>query len=241
LATCVPSFAPDRGATLFTARTVMADSYYSLGYVQGGGLNLSWFRDTFGKDLSGLDSVEAFAALDAEAATTRPGADGVRFAPHLGGRVTPNDPRQRGLFAGLSWEHGRRHAYRAVLEAVAFEYGLYLRTLRELHPDLGDVVVRGIGGGASSSLWCQIKADVLGVAYRPLVRQEGGALGSALLAGHAVGLIDDLAANAESFNRLRPGYTPAATAARAYEGAIDAYGALLDAAGLLGTNGVVGS
>src|SRR5690606_4637478 len=34
LATCVPSFAPDRGATLFTARTVMADSYYSLGYVQ---------------------------------------------------------------------------------------------------------------------------------------------------------------------------------------------------------------
>src|SRR5690606_29576821 len=197
LAVCVPRFAPDEAAMLFTARTVLADTYYSLAYVQGGGLNLGWFRDTFARDLVSLGADEALAALEAEAVATPAGADGVRFAPHLGGRVTPNDPRQRGVVAGLTWQHGRGHVYRAVLEAVAFEYGQYLQAVRGLHPDLGEVVVRGVGGGSTSSLWGQIKADVLGVAYRPLARQEGGALGSALIAGHAVGLIDDMAASAE--------------------------------------------
>ena len=239
LAICVPRFEPDPSATLFTARTVLEDTYYSLGYVQGGGLNLGWFRELFGKDLSELGADDAFAQLEAEAAAVAPGAAGVRFAPHLGGRVTPNDPRQRGLLAGFTWQHDRGHVYRAVLEAVAYEYGLYVRAVRDLHRDLGALTVRAVGGGSGSNLWCQIKADVLGVDYRPLVRQEGGALGSALIAGHAVGLIADMAASAERFNELQAGYRPDARSAKAYEGAVDAYQELLTAAGSLGASGQV--
>lgn len=233
LAVGVPGFAPDRGATLFTARGVAAGSYYSLGYVQGGGLNLGWFRDLFAPDLAHLAPDEAFSALDAAAASVPPRAAGVRFAPHLGGRVTPNDPRQRGVLAGLTWQHGRADVYRAVLEAIAFEYALYLRGIRALHPGLGTVTVRGVGGGSRSTLWGQIKADVLDVGYRPLARQEGGALGSALIAGHAVGLIDDMAASAERFNDLLPGFDPTPGAAAAYSGAVDDYADMLAAAGRL--------
>jgi xylulokinase len=234
LATCVRDFAPDVAErVLFTARCAHPDHFYALGYVLGGGLNLGWFRELAAPDLRTLDDGEAFARLDAEAAPVPPGADGVAFAPHLGGRVTPNDAHQRGLWHGLTRSHRRGHLYRALLEGIAFEYGLYLDATRRLHPGLTDVVVRAVGGGARSALWGQIKADVLRAPYRPLVRQEGGALGCALLAGQAVGLLDDAASAAERFNELRPGVDPDAHAAAAYAPLLAAYPTLLDATAAL--------
>ena len=53
------------------------------------------------------------------------------------------------------------------------------------------------GMGARSTSWNQIKANVLNVPYRRLNRSEFGTWGSALVAGKAVGLFDDLAARAE--------------------------------------------
>jgi xylulokinase len=235
LATCVGSFRPDiDGRTLFTARTALEGVHYVLAYVQGGGLNLGWFRDAFAPDLVARHGDGAFAALDAEAAVVPPLADGVAFVPHLGGRVTPNDPYLRGTITGFGWGHDRGHVYRALLEAVALEFGLFLRATRALHGDLGDVVVRAVGGGAASALWGQVKADVLGAPYRPLLRQEGGALGSALLAGRAVGLVEDVAAQAERSNATATGVDPDPERHAAYVGAVDAYAELLRVASDLG-------
>ena len=50
-----------------------------------------------------------------------------------------------------------------------------------------------IGGGAQSSVWNQIKADVLGVPFRRVMRAESATWGSALIAGKACGAITDLA------------------------------------------------
>ncbi len=242
LATCVTDFRPDVDErVLFTARCAHPGHYYALGYVLGGGLNLGWFRDVAARDLHGLDEGEAFARLDAEAAAVPAGADGVVFAPHMSGRVTPNDPHQRGLWHGLSRNHGRGHLYRALLEGIAFEYGVYLNATRRLHPGLQDVVVRAVGGGARSALWGQIKADVLAAPYRPLVRQEGGALGCALLAGQAAGLLDDAARAAERFNELRPGLAPEPRSSASYAALLDAYPALLEASAALTRAGVKAS
>ena len=51
---------------------------------------------------------------------------------------------------------------------------------------------RVIGGGARSPDWSQIKADVLGVPYQPLQGNEFGSWGSAMIAGKAAGVFDDL-------------------------------------------------
>jgi len=233
LATCVRDFRPDAAErVLFTARCAHPGHYYALGYVLGGGLNLPWFRSVAAPDLVGLDDAEAFARLDAEAAALPPGAEGVAFAPHLSARVTPNDPDQRGSWHGLRRDHGRAHLYRALLEGIAFEYGVYLRATKRLHPELASVEIRAVGGGASSEAWGQIKADVLGTPYRPLVRQEGGALGCALLAGQAVGLLDAADA-AERFNDLAPGVTPDPAAHERYRPLLDAYPATLEATAAL--------
>src|SRR5207253_1949366 len=46
--------------------------------------------------------------------------------------------------------------------------------------------------GAGSRVWNQLKADILGLPYRPLCEMEFGARGAALIAGEAVGLVTDL-------------------------------------------------
>jgi len=54
-----------------------------------------------------------------------------------------------------------------------------------------------VGGGAASPVWNQIKADVLGVPYQPLQGNEFGSWGSAMIAGKAAGIFDNLVSVAD--------------------------------------------
>jgi xylulokinase len=200
-AVCLDRFVTDTEyKTLFTAALAIPGLYYALAYINGGGLNLRWFRD----QLASYEKAEAEVAgeniyqnLDHMAAEVPPGSDKLLFLPHLGGRVCPSDPNIRGLYLGLNWSHTKPHLYRAMMEGVAYEYAYYLGIVRGLLPDLEVRETRVIGGGARSRLWNQIKADILGVPYVTLNREEFGVLGSAILAGYAVGVFDDLADTAQ--------------------------------------------
>ncbi len=191
-APCVARFSPDTSHhTLLTARLIPAGLWYVIGYINGGGLNLRWFRDLL--RAAGPAEDWDYPALDAQAAALSPGADRLVFVPHLGGRVCPNQPDLRGAWLGLTWAHGLAHLYRALLESVAYEYAIYLALARELVPETVFAEVRVVGGGARSALWNQVKADVLGLTYIRLNRTEAAALGSAILAGYAVGVFKDWA------------------------------------------------
>ena len=128
------------------------------------------------------------------AETIPPGADGLFFSPHLGGRICPSAPAMRGAWIGFSWSHSQAHFCRALLESIAYEYAFYLGILVDQLPGLALVEARAVGGGARSAAWNQIKADVLDLPYQSLGRSELGTWGAALIAGKAVGLFDDLAA-----------------------------------------------
>lgn len=211
-AVCVDKFVADVAeGTLFTAHLAIPDLYYTLGYINGGGLNLRWFRDEIAiaeKEEAEAEGVNPYQLFDEMAEDVRPGSDHLIFHPHLGGRVCPSDASFRGLFVGLNWAHKKAHMYRAMLEGVGYEYAYYLDIVKRLLPDLEVKETRVIGGGAQSRLWNQIKADILGVPYMRLNRSEFGVLGSAILAGYAVGVFDDLAATAERFvettDRIEP-------------------------------------
>ncbi|MDW8106185.1 MAG: FGGY-family carbohydrate kinase [Armatimonadota bacterium] len=104
---------------------------------------------------------EAYALLDAYAAQSAPGAEGLRFCPWLVGERTPvENPHIRGGFYGLSLHHGRAQVARSILEGVALNARWLLEAVervagRRLEP------LRLIGGGANSALWAQVVADVL--------------------------------------------------------------------------------
>ena len=205
LAGCTDQFVADtQHRALLTMRSVIPGLWNPLAYIAGGGQALRWFRDTFHAPEQDPDHAgeDAYARLAAIAEPVPPGADGLFFSPHLGGRICPATPQMRGAWLGFSWAHTQAHFYRAVLESVAYEYSWYLAILREAIPALALSEARAIGGGARSPLWNQIKADVLGVPYQRLAGNEFGAWGSAMIAGKAAGLFDDLAAVASAHARL---------------------------------------
>ena len=149
-AICIDRYVPDiEHKTLFTARLVPPDLWYALAYINGGGLNLRWFRDELAREektqaeVSGRD---VYALLDQAAAKVPAGSDSLLFLPHLGGRVCPSDADIRGLWLGFTWRHRKPHLYRAMLEVVAYEYAFYLGIEKALLPDLGFSEARVIGG-----------------------------------------------------------------------------------------------
>ncbi len=197
LASCTSQFVADeKNRALLVMRSVVPGLWHPLAYVAGGGLALRWFRDQFfhSEPRQGETGWDALDELMIGSATAiPPGADGLFFSPHLGGRVCPANPDMRGAWVGFSWGHTQAHFFRAILESIAFEYAYYLRILRDLLPDLSLIEARVIGGGARSHHWNQIKADVLGVPYQRLKRSEFATWGCALIAGCAVGLFADVA------------------------------------------------
>ena len=222
LAACTDSFIADvENRTLLVMRSIVPGLWHPLAYVGGGGLALGWFRDNFAENVPGE---QGFGALAEEAAAIAPGAGGLFFSPHLGGRICPADPERRGSWHGFSWGHGRAHFFRSILESIGFEYASYLAILESLVPGLDRVEARVVGGGARSPVWNQIKADILALPYRPLARADIATWGVALVAGHAVGLVPNLAdAAARASEPVTAAVAPRPEASAAYRPIIQRY------------------
>ena len=94
------------------------------------------------------------------------------------------DANATGLIAGLTTETRVPDIYRAILEGVTFEMRYNMEKL-----ETGNVSIQRLfacGGGARSSVWLQIKADILGCEIIPVQIEETGAMGSAILGFSAV-------------------------------------------------------
>jgi xylulokinase len=206
LAACTDCFVADREhRALLCMHSVIPGIYHPLAYIAGGGIALRWFRDQFYNTRRGQPEPgtgDFYDEMIAAAATIAPGSDGLLFSPHLGGRICPAAPEMRGAWVGFSWGHTQAHFFRAVLESVAYEYAYYLNVLKDQIPGLQLLETRVVGGGALSRIWNQIKADVLGVPYQRLRRAEFGTWGSAMIAGRAAGLFDDLTVKAAASTQL---------------------------------------
>jgi xylulokinase len=168
--------------------------------------------------------------LFALAAAARPGSDGVLFLPALSGSTAPRwNDRMRGVFAGLSMNHGKAELARAVLEGCAFALHDVLRRMDGL--GLAGDEIRVVGGGARSELWLQIKADVTGRIVQPVLCAEPTAAGAAILAGLAAGVFADAADAVARTVRLSPrSYRPDPGTREVYAERYAQYLALYDGA-----------
>jgi xylulokinase len=152
--------------------------WHVMGVTQAAGLSLRWFAD----QLSECRTEDRYERLTKEAASVSPGAGGVIWLPYLMGERTPHlDPNARGALLGLSAGHTRAHVVRAILEGVAFSLKDSFTIFEEMKVPVEKI--RLGGGGARSSLWRQIQADVYERAVEVLTAEEGAAYGAAILAG----------------------------------------------------------
>jgi len=156
--------------------------WHVMGVTQSAGLSLRWFRDQLAPKLTTQPGVDPYDILTAEAARTPPGADGLLWTPYLMGERTPHlDPEARAVLAGLTASHTRGHIVRAILEGVAFSLKDTFTIFDEIKVPVKNI--RLGGGGARSSLWRQIQADVYGHEVEIVEAEEGAAYGAAILAG----------------------------------------------------------
>jgi xylulokinase len=222
--------ADEQAMVLSCGRSAVPGLWHPYAYINGGGMNLDWFRERIaGAFAAAGQALPEFDRLAAMAAAVEPAEDDPMFVPHLGGRVSPSQPRLRGAWVGLTWSHGPGHLFRAVLEGVALEYGIYLRTLEALFGTGTVREVRVTGGGEKSAVWNQIKADSLGVPVVQVTGAGGAPLGAALLAGYGVSAFKDLHAAAERCIRTGAITEPDARRAAVARRRIERYASLLAA------------
>ena len=114
------------------------------------------------------------------------GRNHVFFLPYLMGERSPiNDANARGTFIGLTMDSTRADMTQAVLEGVAFALRDSLEVARSLGLDIKKS--RICGGGAKSSLWRKIMANVCGLELERIESEEGPGYGGAILAAVACG------------------------------------------------------
>ena len=109
------------------------------------------------------------------------------YLPYLMGERSPhNDPDARACFIGMSMDTTREEMTQAVLEGVAFA----LRDSLEVAKSLGVQLTRTriCGGGAKSTLWKQIIANVMNLKVDMIESEEGPGLGGAMLAAVGCGV-----------------------------------------------------
>jgi len=180
----VPRKKTDINHSIASVPGLTNDSYVIVDNQETGAKSLDWLRALLG----GAGSRLSFEAMTDLAATSPPGANGAIFTPWLAGERSPVDNRRvRGGFTNLSVTTTTADVIRAVMEGVAAN-AAWLLTYVERFTDRSLSPIRALGGGAQSSLWCQICADTMGREVEqvpePLLAQLRGAT---LLASVALG------------------------------------------------------
>ncbi len=183
LAVCAVTkeFPPYYEGLKVSAYYVRKGLYCLLMWAPTAGAVLEWFKGGFCENLS-LKEIDQMAEQVAE------GSEGLITIPHLCGTVMPEyNPNAKGVFFGVELKHTRAHFGRSIMESVAYMIKEYVEYLGVKIDE-----IRSMGGGARSSLWCDIKSKVLDKNVVTLKENETACLGSAIFAGVGIGTYESV-------------------------------------------------
>jgi FGGY-family pentulose kinase len=198
---------------------------------------LDWYRRHFAgveQKEAGERGVHVYQVLDERAASVPPGAEGLVVRDDWQGNRSPyKNPQARGAIVGLSLAHGPGHIFRAIYEATACGTRHILEDAAAHGLDVERIFLGG--GGARSTLWLQIHADILKMPVRLARESEVCALGSVMAAAIACGIYPDFDAAAQAMVAIERVVEPNATNAAVYDDLfgryIELYGRLNSEAG----------
>lgn len=147
-----------------------------------------WAKEALCADLSG----DVYEQMNALAAESPAGANGVMFNPSLaGGSSQEPSEALEGAFFGLKLSSSRADILRAILEGVALSLSTCCLSVIEPMIELKDTMIL-CGGGAKSDLWMQIFADIYNKKIVIAnVDQDAASLGAAAVALRGAGFWHD--------------------------------------------------
>ncbi len=196
------------------------------GLQNAAGASLKWLRNLIqdGQPGSEVD----FNHLTGLAEKSKPGANGLTFLPYLAGAGAPLwDGNARGVLNGISLSHTLGDVTRAVMEGISYETASILENFARRGIEVK--AVRASGGGAKSTLWGQIQADIYGVPVHRLAVDDATILGAAVLAACGAGAFETVGEGAAAMVHTTSDYQPNADMCDVYKSKRQEFGALYQA------------
>jgi xylulokinase len=118
------------------------------------------------------------------------------------------------MISGLTLTSTRIDLVRAIMEGVVCRFAIILATLRERGVDAK--LIRATGGGAASSWWMQLHADLTGVPVEIVAHEQPGTFGAAILAGVGAGIYESVSSAASAMVAVSRRYEPDPSRAERY-------------------------
>jgi sugar (pentulose or hexulose) kinase len=169
------------------------DLYTLMPYSSTGGMVLKWFKDKFCTEETKIISKKQniFKILDEMAKKISPGSEGLIMLPFITGAFFPEfNAAARGVYFGFGINHNKSHFIRAILESIGYMMRKDLNIMNEMGIKINEII--STGGGASSKLWSQIKADICNRSIKVPEYKECALLGSAIIAATSMGFFTDV-------------------------------------------------
>lgn len=177
---------PDYNYRLNTFCHVAEDRWITMGAGLNGGIVLKWLKKYVFREIPDYDAMSDLAGK------VPAGADGLVFLPFLCGERSPYmDAKAKGIFFGLGLIHTREHMIRACMESVVYSFLDCMRVFEEIGIPMENKIIAS-GGGARSSLWLQMQADILQKEIRTTKGREEACIGAAIAAGVGCGVYSSL-------------------------------------------------
>jgi xylulokinase len=156
------------------------------------GALLRWFRDNIAipeVEEARKRGISPYQVIDEKASAINPGAEGLLIYPFPLGERPPGNVNSRVVIFGLLLSHSREHIARAILEGIAFAEKEVVDEI-ESH-GIKVEVIRIADGGAKSTVWNKIRADIMGKPLAIPNVTNATLLGDVILAGIGVGIYKD--------------------------------------------------
>jgi sugar (pentulose or hexulose) kinase len=199
--------------------------YVLMPYSPTGGIVLKWFKDRFCNEeqiLARRERKDIFKIMDDEAAKVPAGSEGLIMLPFITGALFPEyNPDARGVYFNFSINHTKAHFIRAGLESIGFMMKNYLESLDKLGINIEKII--SIGGGASSKLWSQIKADISGKVIEIPNYTEMALLGSTILTATALGFFNNISDASRNIVKTKYRFLPNKDNSKIYKDSFKKY------------------
>ena len=154
-----------------------------MGATMSAGLSLHLYKSLF-KEFDYDD-------INEKVKCSRPGSGGLIYLPYLNGERTPHvNPNISGMLMGLNIRTNTSQIARAIMEGVSYSLMQCIEVCSEL--GLSPKYLVASGGGARSTPWLQIQADIYNLPLRVTTTEEQAGVGAVIAAGVGIGVFHDI-------------------------------------------------
>ncbi len=193
------------------------DLYVTYAYSFTGGAMLKWYRDKLAfceAESMKRHGESPYEVFNNSIQMDRP--SGLLVLPYFAGAGTPYmNPNAKGVIVGLTIDTTKAQIYQGLMEGAAYEMRLNMERLEQAGVPIEELYATG--GGANSSQWLQIKADIYGKRVVPLGVEQSGTIACIMLAGVACGKFQSLEEATNIFVTRKDCYEPREEVRKKYE------------------------